>query len=460
MKTQVLTTLSIALFLQLSLLAFQPVFALQINGKIKTDGPKYIGVYRYYYFRPEPVAEGLSQADGSFSITVPDAYAKGVYGIGIRPGTEKEFDAKNLKFDIGVVRLEGKNVAIDIDKSAPFSQRLKGSAALPDLMKLDSVMSVMEENIQNWLVAYDKKPSQDYTPAAIERKRQGQAKGLDSLNAIRTDYLKSLTKTGNKEIKKVAEGLLDYRKTKAKDYFKKEDFTDPVLSSQMLLDIKLNLYLYSNDFGEVSDYYSIFRDIIAIAPKGSPGRINVVSKAIRTFGQSQDVDLLRTLLTAWLEENPKNDWATKQLASLPKGMQAIGTQAPDIAMESPDGKTLKLSDLKGKVVLLDFWASWCGPCRKENPNVVSAYAEFGPKGFTVFSVSLDQNREAWLRAIQTDKLTWPDHVSDLAGWSNAAAKEYGVRSIPATFLINKEGVIVAKNLRGQALDEELAKLLK
>ena len=134
--------------------------------------------------------------------------------------------------------------------------------------------------------------------------------------------------------------------------------------------------------------------------------------------------------------------------------------------KSVDGNTLKLSDTKGKVVLLDFWAGWCGPCRKENPNVVKAYSEFKNKkfqngnGFTVFSVSLDRTADMWKKAIADDKMVWPYHISDLKYWQSKFAAIYGIRSIPSNFLLDGNGVILARNLRGPALEAALAKLEK
>lgn len=138
---------------------------------------------------------------------------------------------------------------------------------------------------------------------------------------------------------------------------------------------------------------------------------------------------------------------------------SVGVMAPDFTQNDPDGKPVKLSDFRGKYVLVDFWAAWCRPCRGENPNVVAAYNKYSKKNFTVLGVSLDREKDAWLKAIADDKLTWT-HVSDLKYWGNEVAKLYGVQSIPANFLLDKKGRIVGKNLRGDALEEALAKLVK
>jgi thiol-disulfide isomerase/thioredoxin len=149
----------------------------------------------------------------------------------------------------------------------------------------------------------------------------------------------------------------------------------------------------------------------------------------------------------------------QQQQQKPQGF-AIGTAAPELDFASPDGTKIKLSSLKGQVVLLDFWASWCGPCRKENPNVVDVYNRYKDKGFTVYSVSLDNKKPNWLAAIKKDGLEWPNHVSDLKGWQSDAAAIYGINSIPMTYLLDADGIIVASNLRGAQLETKIKEILK
>lgn len=181
---------------------------------------------------------------------------------------------------------------------------------------------------------------------------------------------------------------------------------------------------------------------------------------IDIFPKEQNMELHKMVADALYAKYPNNKMVASKYQQMnsPANSTAIGAVAPNIALQNPDGKILNLSDLRGKYVLIDFWASWCGPCRRENPHVVEMYNKYKEKGFEVFSVSLDRTKEAWVRAIETDKLTWPNHVSDLKYWSSEAAKLYGVNSIPATFLIDKEGRIIAKNLRGAELTNALRKI--
>lgn len=139
----------------------------------------------------------------------------------------------------------------------------------------------------------------------------------------------------------------------------------------------------------------------------------------------------------------------------------IGDKAPELAFQNPKEEVLKLSSLKGKYVIIDFWASWCGPCRRENPNLVKTYNKFknqkfeNGNGLEVYSISLDKKFSSWLKAMTDDKLFWEYHVSDLKGWQSDGAAIYGVRSIPQTFIVDGDGVIIAKNLKGEELNNFL-----
>ncbi|HCW06903.1 MAG TPA: alkyl hydroperoxide reductase [Cytophagales bacterium] len=175
--------------------------------------------------------------------------------------------------------------------------------------------------------------------------------------------------------------------------------------------------------------------------------------------KDKNLDLFVSSLAKFQKNWPTYAY-TKEFSELVRKLKvtAVGQVAPEIALPTPEGQVVKLSSLRGKYVLIDFWAKWCGPCRKENPNVVRAYNKFKNKGFEVYSVSLDRSKADWVQAIKEDGLTWT-HVSDLKYFDCVAAREYNVNAIPFSILLDKNGVIVAKNLRGPALDQKLTEVL-
>lgn len=169
-------------------------------------------------------------------------------------------------------------------------------------------------------------------------------------------------------------------------------------------------------------------------------------------------DLLKQYADNLKEKYPDNKFVQAFNKNInKKGLTEKGKKAPEINLPTPNGENMKLSDLKGKVVLIDFWASWCGPCRKENPKMVKIYQKYKDDDFTIFGVSLDKKRKDWINAIEEDNLTWP-HVSDLKGFKSEAAQKYSVDAIPHTVLIDKKGRIIAKGLRGKPLKKKLEQI--
>ncbi len=187
----------------------------------------------------------------------------------------------------------------------------------------------------------------------------------------------------------------------------------------------------------------------------------VIPAILRSISFDLEVNELEEFVNTFdekVKQTPDTKNIIKRISALKN--TAIGKKAPDFEQKDPDGNLIKLSDKIGtKLLLIDFWASWCQPCRKENPNIVSVYNEFKDKGFDIVGVSLDNKKENWLKAIEDDKLNWTQ-ISILNSWDNPATEKYAVMSIPANFLLDENGIIVAKNLRKEKLYQKVAELLK
>lgn len=219
-------------------------------------------------------------------------------------------------------------------------------------------------------------------------------------------------------------------------------------------------------------YNNMMRDIVAEKTSQStlPGQMEslvrehkdlLISAFLVTYFESvfeQYAGLYKEVRDALTDRYAGHDFV-RHLDMKVKSLGIIaGMEAPDIELPDTAGVVRRLSNLRGKVVLIDFWASWCGPCRMENPNVVRLYRKYHDMGFDIFSVSLDKDRASWVAAINKDQLAWPNHVSDLRYWSSAAGKLYGISSIPATVLVDRDGTVLARNLRGAQLEEKLKEI--
>lgn len=201
-----------------------------------------------------------------------------------------------------------------------------------------------------------------------------------------------------------------------------------------------------------------FDGLLARAGAGSPAHESILRGYIACVEPTKS-ELFTEYGNLFVQQYPADQQyvASINQAIASRQNMASGALAPDFSCATPSGSSLKLSDLRGKYVMIDFWASWCRPCRAENPNVVKAYSKYHDKGFEILGVSLDDNKGKWEAAIQQDGLTWK-HVSDLQGWTGPVSQLYGVSSIPASVLVDTEGKIIARDLRGPALEEKLKEI--
>jgi thiol-disulfide isomerase/thioredoxin len=181
---------------------------------------------------------------------------------------------------------------------------------------------------------------------------------------------------------------------------------------------------------------------------------------LSVFSKDWGADFTKENYNKFSEEIKSSEYGKRILnyIDLNKGIK-IGSRYADFEITDKNGKNKRLSEFLGEITLLEFWASWCGPCRKENPNLVKTYKKYKPKGFEIFAISLDKDKDKWLKAIEKDNLEWPNFC-DLQVWENEASLTYGVYAIPENFLIDKNGEIVARNIRGEELNEKLALLFK
>ncbi|HVD99311.1 MAG TPA: TlpA disulfide reductase family protein [Cytophagaceae bacterium] len=415
-----------------------------IKGSLK-NAQVYPYVYLFKYFGSETEKiDSVKLANDAFEFKTKESMQRGFYKVGVDDKNSFTFvyDQNNLTMNGD---MKAGTMTIDNSKENDLYRQYLG--------------------VNNWHSTEFKKlddQAQQYMqlrysdPATFQTEISKLQIQLDTLNKVLREQLNSIANNNKGTfIGKVAAMFVTYDTTTQNGFFKKDEFIDEEYTRGDMLSNKI--YIFLQRYYQQGDLKVASYQVLSKFNKPNANKEVAYVSLIKGVFQ-QDQDYARVLTEQYAREFPASKYAKYYLSVVPKGSPKVGDTPPDIKLKDTNGKDISLYSLKGKVVLLDFWASWCGPCRKENPNVVSAYTKFKDKGFTVFSVSLDSNRDQWVAAIKKDGLLWENHVSDLKGWNSDAAKLYGVRGIPAAFLLDKTGKIVGTNLRGAELDQALEKL--
>jgi thiol-disulfide isomerase/thioredoxin len=417
-----------------------------IKGVLK-NAQVYPVVYLYKMLGGEIVKiDSVQHTNGAFEIKPKQALPRGFYKVGVD-------DKINYTFVY-----DNNGVVLEADVQRPGEVVYKGSKEnelYKEYLNINAWHSQEFQKLDNKAQGVMELRFSD--PATFNTEISKLQVQLDTINGdLRKKLIKLSSANKGTFMAKVATMFVSEDTTTAPYFFKKDEFSDEEYSRGDMLTNKI--YIYLQRYHGQGDIKPACQQILARFEKNNANKEVAYLALIKGIYQ-QDQEYARTLAELYAKDFPTSTHAQFYLKVIPKGMPKVGDVPPDIKMKNGSGKEYSLYALRGKVVLLDFWASWCGPCRRENPVVVAAYQKYKDKGFTVFSVSLDNNKDQWLAAIQKDQLTWEYHVSDLKGWSSDVAKEYGVRGIPAAFLLDRNGKIVATNLRGAELENALEKIL-
>ena len=416
----------------------QPVV---ISAKLENvSGNKPVFLYRLFGPKSIKVDSAIS-SNGEFSFQYPDGLPRGFYKIG--PDEAKSF----------TLILGRESLSIEGDLGQPRSVRFQNS---------------VENDLFQQFAAFNQRmqaTNKGIIQKAQSIKNSGTEKGLDQLQA-QLDSLKSsqvsfYQKLSDENpdlfISKIVKIFIPRADQEKETFFSPVELSDVEFTRGDMLLGKIYRYYQTYVTGGIEGWLAAADELVEKTKPGGAHREVVYLSLVSLFINGAP-DNLWDIVDKYGGDYPESSHYLDLVSALPPPAPRIGDLAPDIMLPDQNGTIQKLSALKGNYVLVDFWASWCGPCRVENPNVVRAYHKFKKYGFRVLGVSLDRNKEKWLAAIEKDQLSW-GHISDLKGWKSEGAATYQVRSIPASFLVGPEGKIIAKNLRGPVLESTLEKLL-
>lgn len=420
-----------------------------VTGQFK-DIPQGKLIYVYEYFGSElNKIDSVKSKDGKISYQLRKDFSRGFYKIGLD-------EEKSLT----VILSPKESLDFVVDLNSIQESYIFSGSTENEVLKSFNQLNLVHQEFFNTLSTKAKELKEKYTeqPENYEKGIAALQTKLDSANSSRTKQLQTYKSQYPDLFMAKYINMFSIEGKSRETFFEKPDFEDTELARGDMLPTKVAIFMQQYVDQDLESWKNASLEVLQQANQLNRNKEVLYISMIRNLVNS-DVDFARILAKKYLKEFPESKYAKYFWDAMPKEPPVVGDVAPDIQLPNPEGKIIKLSSLKGKVVLLDFWASWCGPCRMENPNVVKAYQKYKDKGFTVFSVSLDNDKAKWLKAIEADKLEWSNHVSDLKGWQSTVARLYGVSGIPSTFLLDKEGNIVAKNLRGPVLDQKLLELL-
>ncbi|MBW8050998.1 MAG: redoxin domain-containing protein [Cytophagales bacterium] len=420
---------------------------IKIKGEL-SNASEYQYVYLYQYLGSEFLKyDSTALKEGKFLFKYKNRLPRGFYRLGVS-------DKLSFKLIIGQ---ENMSIRADV-KDISNSINITGSKEYPLYEQYQTHFDNYNSELKKINQQVDKLNIFKLNKPELYKSRMKILdKQLDSLNEMLNQFFLTLSKNDDGLfMSKTGAFLYTPDNTTKEIFFTNIDLTDEELLRGDMLQQKVDVYLVQ--FIEKEKWKDETDNILNLAKGGSKSREAIYSGLVNIYRNVEE-DYARKLAKTYCSEYPKSAIAKKVLASLPKGQPEVGEVAPEITLPDLDGKMVSLSSTRGKVVLLDFWASWCAPCRKSNPEIVKIYQKFKDKGFTVFGVSLDNRKVMWEKAIKKQKLTWIN-VSDLKGRQNAAARLYKIFKTPATFLLDEKGVIVAKNLHKEELGEKIESLLK